>query len=187
MKRFFSTIAFCAAAFSLQMAQAADLPASKQTKLGLYLSAEEAAQYLAETPDAIMIDVRTPEEIAETGLAEEVDALIPLAIVDRKKGLISNPDFYPGIVKLATDHNLAADQPIVVICRSGNRSAQAANAIAQLGFRQVYSVTDGYEGDRARSGPTAGKRTVNGWKNAGLPWRPEDPGNCAPARDGGAC
>jgi len=34
----------------------------------------------------------------------------------------------------------------------------------------VYTVVDGFEGDVAKEGPNAGKRVVNGWKNAGLPW-----------------
>jgi hypothetical protein len=29
---------------------------------------------------------------------------------------------------------------------------------------------DGYEGDKAKSGPNKGQRVVNGWKNNGLPW-----------------
>lgn len=35
---------------------------------------------------------------------------------------------------------------------------------------EVYSVTDGFEGDKAKAGPRKGERVVNGWKNAGLPW-----------------
>ena len=44
--------------------------------------------------------------------------------------------------------------------------AKAANLSAQLGYSQVYSVLDGFEGDLSPDG----QRTVNGWKNAGLPW-----------------
>ena len=56
------------------------------------------------------------------------------------------------------------------MCRSGDRSAAAANQLAEAGFTAVYSVVDGFEGDVAKDGPTAGLRTVNGWKNKGLPW-----------------
>ena len=31
-------------------------------------------------------------------------------------------------------------------------------------------IAEGFEGDAAKDGPKAGQRTVNGWKNAGLPW-----------------
>lgn len=39
-----------------------------------------------------------------------------------------------------------------------------------FGFKKSYTVVDGYEGDKATSGPEKGQRTVNGWKNAQLPW-----------------
>jgi rhodanese-related sulfurtransferase len=57
-----------------------------------------------------------------------------------------------------------------LICRSGDRSAAAANLLAEAGLKNVYSVVDGFEGDLATQGPKAGQRVVNGWKNAGLPW-----------------
>jgi len=36
----------------------------------------------------------------------------------------------------------------------------------------AYTVVDGFEGDRNKdpSSPNYGRRNVNGWKNAGLPW-----------------
>jgi hypothetical protein len=42
--------------------------------------------------------------------------------------------------------------------------------LAGTGYTKVYSVVDGYEGDKAKDGPHKGQRTVNGWKNSGLPW-----------------
>jgi hypothetical protein len=41
-----------------------------------------------------------------------------------------------------------------------------ANRLAEAGFMQVGSVVDGFEGDMSKDG----RRSVNGWKNAGLPW-----------------
>lgn len=52
------------------------------------------------------------------------------------------------------------------MCRSGDRSARAVNLLKDAGFTTVYSVIDGFEGDMAPQG----RRTVNGWKNPGLPW-----------------
>jgi len=57
-----------------------------------------------------------------------------------------------------------------VMCRSGSRSAKAANLLAKNGFKNVYSIVDGYEGDKSKSADSKGQRVVNGWKNAGLPW-----------------
>lgn len=187
MRRFLTLAVALATLLGTQASLATELPQSKRTELGLYLTAEETQAFLTATPEAVMIDVRTPEEIDAVGIAAGTDALIPLAIRDPKHGQVYNPDFFAGFAKFIQDRNLGPDHPIVIICRSGNRSAVAANALSQYGFTQLYTVTDGFEGDRARSGPTAGQRTVNGWKNAGLPWEHKDPNSCAPANLGGTC
>lgn len=55
---------------------------------------------------------------------------------------------------------------VVSICRSGDRSRRGANRRADDGFGCGYSVVVGFEGDS----PPEGRRAVNGWRNAGLPW-----------------
>jgi rhodanese-related sulfurtransferase len=62
------------------------------------------------------------------------------------------------------------DGKIIVMCRSGDRSAAAANFLAKAGLKNVYSVVDGFEGDLADDGPNKGQRVVNGWRNNKLPW-----------------
>jgi rhodanese-related sulfurtransferase len=52
------------------------------------------------------------------------------------------------------------------MCRSGDRSARAANLLIDAGFTNVWNQIEGFEGDMSKDG----RRTVNGWKNAGLPW-----------------
>jgi rhodanese-related sulfurtransferase len=81
-----------------------------------------------------------------------------------------NPEFLPEVRRRLSAKGLKPADPIVLICRSGDRSAAAANLLAEAGFKNVYSVVDGFEGDLAGEGPKAGQRVVNGWKNAGLPW-----------------
>jgi rhodanese-related sulfurtransferase len=58
------------------------------------------------------------------------------------------------------------------MCRSGGRSAMAVNLLAQAGFKNVYNITDGMEGDAVKDPASVfmGQRLVNGWKNSGLPW-----------------
>ncbi|MGE8496044.1 MAG: rhodanese-like domain-containing protein [Pseudomonas sp.] len=77
-------------------------------------------------PDAVLIDVRTPEEFAEGALAgaTRVD---PEAIVEQ-------------IATLAPDK----DTPIVLYCRSGRRSGNAQDALAAQGYTQVINA-GGYE------------------------------------------
>ena len=53
---------------------------------------------------------------------------------------------------------------LVFLCRSGARSIAAATAATQAGYTS-YNVLEGFEGETDRFG----ERTVNGWKNRGLP------------------
>src|SRR5262249_1145227 len=81
-----------------------------------------------------------------------------------------NSDFVPEVRRRLQAKGLGPDSAIVLICRSGDRSAAAANLLGEAGLKNVYSVVDGYEGDLAADGPKASQRARNGWKNAGLPW-----------------
>ena len=61
---------------------------------------------------------------------------------------------------------------LLVMCRSGGRGAQAVNALAKAGYRNVYNIIDGFEGN-ALDMPQSyndGKYILNGWKNSGAPW-----------------
>ena len=85
--------------------------------------------------DAQMVDVREPFEWAETGVAPAA-VLIPL-----------------GEVESRAPAELAADRPVYVICRSGNRSRTASDTLVGLGYTQVYNLDGG----------------ITAWIDAGLP------------------
>ena len=153
-------------------------PLKKQTELGLYVSATEAREMLAD-PQVVFLDVRTRAEVMFVGIPRRVDVHIPLmelpafAEFDPEKGgyrLQPNPDFEDAFLAWAKAHGVTAERPIIVMCRSGSRSAQAANLLYDLGYENVWTMVDGFEGDKARNGPMKGLRVVNGWKNSGLPW-----------------
>ena len=59
---------------------------------------------------------------------------------------------------------------VILICRSGKRSAKAVNVLAKSGYTNVYSVVDGYEGGKVKEGENKGKRMKDVWKDSGLPW-----------------
>lgn len=167
-----------AAAEPLVVASAIDVAAlseKKRTQAARYLSATEAASYLAEHEDALLIDVRTRAEVNFVGIATRADRNIPFKLVDEfwsfneAKGtynLIDNPDFVEDVVALVEEKRLGKDAMIVLICRSGSRSARAADLLFREGYKNVYSVVDGFQGDK----DSEGHRTVNGWVNAGLAW-----------------
>jgi rhodanese-related sulfurtransferase len=167
----------------VSVASAADVstvPKVKQTRLGQYFTSQEAAAFVAQNGSkSLFLDIRTPAEVTFLGMAQPADANVPYMVEppfqewDAAKSsfkLEPNPDFIPEVRRRLSAKGLGPNDTIVLMCRSGDRSAAASNLLAEAGFKNVYSVVDGYEGDLATDGPRAGQRAVNGWKNAGLPW-----------------
>ncbi len=150
------------------------VPERKQTTLGLYLTSEEAYEMWRANPEGVhIIDVRTPEEYVFVGHAEMVRN-IPLLFVKHewnaeiKEFVVEpNPDFIPRVKSL-----FAPTDTLLVMCRSGDRSAMAVNALAKAGFVNIYNIIDGMEGDKVDDPESVyhGKRMRNGWKNCGAPW-----------------
>jgi len=145
----------------------------KRTEPGLYITAAEAAAVLATRDDVLLIDVRTPEETMLVGRPLAADANIPLRLIDPahplnagkdRYGMMPNPGFVDAFTAFLDGKTPAA---VIVMCRSGGRSAAAIDALAGTGLDlPLYSMVDGFEGDR----DAGGKRRVNGWKNAGAEW-----------------
>ena len=126
------------------------LPKGKQTTLGLYVTAVQAYEKWKATPNTVkVIDVRTPEEYAFIG-HPEMAWNIPLAFVtyQRKNGKTKygpkmNPDFVTEVKTIAKPTDT-----LLVMCRSGDRSAMAVNLLAAAGFTNAYTIIDGFEGDK---------------------------------------
>ena len=157
------------------------LPEIKRTKLGLYLTPQQAYDMKKANPKAVaLFDVRTRAEAMYVGWPGDADALVPfvehpelMTEWDDKRHMYKlepNQDFVPELERRLKDMGLARDATIILICRSGDRSSKAADRLQAAGFGKVYSVAEGVEGDTAKDGAKAGQRVVNGWKNANLPW-----------------
>jgi rhodanese-related sulfurtransferase len=155
------------------------IPESKRTTLGLYLDSTEVPAFLfGKSGKVLFVDVRTRAELMLVGVPTIIDANVPVRIgpsdiFDEQKHafkLEPNPGFVAEVDRRLAQKNLARTDAVVVMCRSGDRSAMAANLLHKAGYTQVYSVVDGFEGDIAREGPDAGHPVVNGWKNKKLPW-----------------
>lgn len=94
-----------------------------------------------------LIDIRTPDEWRQTGVAPGAGRV----------------DFYGGpqhllqgiLQQVKGDRNT----PIALICRTGNRTTHAQKFLQQQGFSQVFNVKEGMAGSAA--GP--------GWLKRGLP------------------
>ena len=154
-------------------ASTTQLPKGKQTTLGLYVTAAQAYEMWKAAPDKVkLIDVRTPEEYAFVGHAEKAWN-IPYAFVtySRKDGKTEyGPKLNPAFVDEVKRFTRPGDT-LLVMCRSGDRSAKAVNLLAAAGMKDVYTVIDGVEGDKVSDPDSVfvGKRMKNGWKNS-APW-----------------
>lgn len=175
----------CAAALltsprhALAAVDPATVPEPKRTKAGRYLVAADVPAFIQAQGGAgkvLFLDLRTRAEAMYVGMATSVDALVPfvehqelMTDWDAQRGMYRlEPlqDFVPEVNRRLAQKGLAKTDVVVLICRSGDRSSRGANRLADDGYTQVWSVVDGFEGDMGKDG----RRSVNGWKNAGLPW-----------------
>jgi rhodanese-related sulfurtransferase len=155
------------------------LSEKKQNKLGLYMTTTQAYTHTMDNMDkTLFLDIRTPSELNYLGAASVMDAHVPFVFMDtngwndKKHRYLraDNKNFVADVEAQLKKKGLSKDDTVILMCRSGKRSATAVNMLADAGFTMAYSVVDGYEGDKAKEGENKGKRTVNGWKNSGLPW-----------------
>lgn len=157
----------------------AAVPEPKRTKAGRYLMAGEVPAFIQAQGGAgkvLFLDLRTRAEAMYVGMATGVDALVPfvehqelMTDWDAQRGIYRlepMQDFVPEVNRRLAQKGLSKTDAVVLMCRSGDRSSRGANRLADDGFTQVWSVVDGFEGDMGKDG----RRSVNGWKNAGLPW-----------------
>lgn len=108
------------------------------------LDAEEAHAAAVEG-DILLIDIRTPEEWAATGIGEGAKPL------DMRR-----EDFVAALETLAEGDRSV---PIALICARGVRSARMSKALTEAGFTQIIDVPEGMLG--SFDGP--------GWLNRALP------------------
>ncbi|ORU94235.1 MAG: hypothetical protein A6F70_07955 [Cycloclasticus sp. symbiont of Bathymodiolus heckerae] len=156
-----------------------DIAEKKQSESKHYLTASQAHHIVkANAGNVLFIDVRTPAEIEFVGWTPMVDAVIPYMTNDfdewdEKKNRylkVISGDFPIAFEDLVEAKGFSKNTPIIFMCRSGTRSSKAATLATKLGYTQAYTVIDGFEGDKSKKGKNKGHRTVNGWKNSGLPW-----------------
>lgn len=91
------------------------------------LSQEEWEEQLQNDDNALILDVRTPEEVEE--------GYIPNAI---------NIDIYLGQDFLVELEKLDKTKNYYIYCRSGNRSGQACAIMNSVGFENAYNLEGGF-------------------------------------------
>lgn len=125
-----------------------------------HLQPKEAWDYLQQHPDALFVDVRM-----------EIESLY----VGRPPGVVNvpwyeYPDLTPDAKKFADAVGREAsskEQPVLLICRSGQRTLAAGQALEAAGFSEVINVVHGFEGELDEQFQ---RSTLSGWRFDGLPW-----------------
>jgi len=123
-----------------------------------HLTPKEAYEFLHQNPNAIFIDCRSEMEFLFVG---HPTGAIMIPWNDGPDWEI-NPHFVGHVKKAAS-----VDRPLVLICRSGNRSLDAGAALEKAGFTKVYNVLHGFEGELNEEHR---RNSTTGWRHDGLPW-----------------
>jgi rhodanese-related sulfurtransferase len=117
------------------MKRYADLLADALTRVREIMPWDLAARLEGGRPP-LLLDVREPAEFAQARIAGSIN--VPRGVLEQA----CEWDFDETVPELARGRNL----PIVVVCRSGNRSVLAADVMQQLGFADVVSLKTGLRG-----------------------------------------
>jgi len=139
------------------------MPAIKLT----HITPQEAWELIQKEPSVAFIDVRSDMEFLFIGHPQ---GAVNIPWIDEPDFVI-NPNFERDVRKLilggVIQSNEHASAPVLLICRSGNRSAEAGSLLIKHGFKHVYNIEHGFEGelddDHHRS-------TLSGWRFEKLPW-----------------
>ena len=87
------------------------------------VTADEVYKMLSSNKDYFILDVRSKEEF-DSGHIEGA-YLIPVSELENRLA------------------ELSKDKPIIVYCRSGNRSTSAVNILLEKGFKEIFNMTGG--------------------------------------------
>ena len=172
----FATLLFVMSFINAFAVDKKDIPEYKQTRAERYLTSKEAYEEIQTNKSKILfLDVRTRAEVAVVGMPTVADANVPYMFMAEPMiwsddwenfEMTKNQNFLNVVKQRLEEKGLTQDDKVFLMCRSGGRSASAADLLSEAGFTNVYSVVDGFEGDKAKNG----KRILNGWKNSDLPW-----------------
>ncbi|WP_215781274.1 rhodanese-like domain-containing protein [Paludibacterium sp. B53371] len=119
---------------------------------------EEAWYLMQHLPGAVLVDVRSAAEWQFVGM-------VPNAVCVEWRsypGMQLNGQFLAQL-----QARVAPEATVMLMCRSGARSDEAARVVQGTGFAAVYNVLEGFEGDKDGMSQ---RGHLNGWKKHGLPW-----------------
>jgi rhodanese-related sulfurtransferase len=123
------------------------------------ISPTEAHEILQNDPKTILMDTRTGIEFSFIGH--------PIGAVHVELKRPPTWKVLPDFVERAEEHIASKTTPIVLMCRSGARSMEAAKILEAVGYEALYNMDEGFEGDKDEN---KHRSTLGGWRFHKLPW-----------------
>ena len=120
------------------------------------LASKEIKEYLKTKPNCILLDVRTQKEWNQIGKPD--GKTIGLKTYSLPFQFGEERVFNENFVQEFKNLNISKDQEILIICRSGSRSQQAAELLTKENYT-CLNISDGFEGNNENIG----------WKKCELP------------------
>jgi rhodanese-related sulfurtransferase len=123
------------------------------------LNPKQAWELMRQNGKAVIVDVRTK---IEHGFVGHPPGAVPIPWKEGPDWRL-NPNFIDEVKQAVPD----VEAPVLLLCRSGQRSQDAAVALEQAGYRHLVNIVEGFEGplddDKHRG-------NLGGWRFHGLPW-----------------
>ncbi len=126
-----------------------------------HLTPLQTWDYLQAHDDALFVDVRMEIEYLYVGHPPGV-VHVPWYEYPEMQ---THPQAFVEQVRREAGGNSA--RPVVLICRSGKRTVEAAHALEAADFNEVVNVLHGFEGELDEHFQ---RGRINGWRFDGLPW-----------------
>ncbi|PPD05158.1 MAG: sulfurtransferase [Methylobacter sp.] len=123
------------------------------------LDPKQCWELLQSNTSAVLIDVRTKMEHAFVG---HPPGAVHVAWKEAPDWQL-NSNFVDTVKQVVPD----ASVPVLLLCRSGQRSLEAAQVLEQAGYRQLVNIVDGFEGPLDAN---KHRNSLAGWRFSGLPW-----------------
>lgn len=136
------------------------------------ISSLEASQRMKINKEFFIIDIRAPQKIAIVGAINKTNLHIAYENFNQENyNFIENRYFYEELKYELASKNIPFEKDIYIFDNYGNSiSNNVAKFLNELGYVNVYSIEDGFEGSKAKYGKFKNQRVVNGWKNKTNDW-----------------
>jgi rhodanese-related sulfurtransferase len=124
------------------------------------LDPKQAWDVLQSNPAAVLIDVRTAIEHGFVG-----HPLKAIHVAWKEfPGMQLNANFVNQVQQHASDKSA----PVLLLCRTGVRSVEAAKALEAAGYQHLINIVQGFEGALDEN---KHRGNIDGWRFHGLPWQ----------------